>query len=321
MPKAIALCTPCTDYLVNLDSIPKPDSHARLLQHSWQFGGNAATAIVTVARQGVSAGIMGYVGDDDYGVAQRVDFERHGVETPHLIANKNMETPYVICLSDAATQGRSFLFAPNNSVPFPEELVNLDYIKSADYLLLDSNTAASRKAAAAMLQKGGEVMFDASTYSKNQEDMLPYTSIYITSEFYLQTRYGEADIFDCCRDMISRGPHTVIFTLGARGCAGVGPGGEFSLPAFKVPNVVDTTGCGDTFHGAYIVGLTRGLSPVECARWASATSAIKCCAIGGRAGQPTAETVEKFIKMGEMDLSFIPERLKYYSKLHFELER
>jgi sulfofructose kinase len=113
----------------------------------------------------------------------------------------------------------------------------------------------------------------------------------------------------------------VIFTLGREGCAGIGPDGrEFRMGAPEVPRVVDTTGCGDTFHGAYIAGMERGLDAEACARWASASSAIKCQALGGRAAQPTAEMVEEFLKTGRSDLSFLDERLKYYRKLHYSLD-
>jgi sugar/nucleoside kinase (ribokinase family) len=321
MLTAIALCAPVSDYLVHVDRIPKPNEFARMMEQSWQFGGNAATAIVTVSRQGIPAGIMGAVGDDPNGQAQRVDFQRHGVDVSRLLARPGMATPYCICISDEETNGRSFLGAHSPYFPLEEGELDMDYLLQARYLLLDGHTPAAKKAAAAMLEKGGEVMFDASSYSKEQEAMLPYTSIYITSEFYWKTRYGGADIFDCCRDMKKQGPHTVIFTLGKEGCAGMGPDGrEFRMEAPEVPKVVDTTGCGDTFHGAYIVGMERGLDTEGCARWASATAAIKCQAIGGRAGQPAAEMVEEFIRTGRSDTSFMEERLKYYSRLHYSLE-
>jgi sulfofructose kinase len=321
MLTAVALCTPVTDYLVHVERIPKPNEFARMLEQSWQFGGNAATAIVTVSRQGVAAGIMGVVGDDPNGQAQRVDFQRHGVDVSHLAVRQNMSTPYCLCISDEETNGRSILGARNSYFPLTEEELDMDYLLQAKYLLLDGHTPAAKKAAKAVLDKGGEVMFDSSSYSKEQEEMLPYTSIYITSEFYWKTRYQGADIFECCREMRKQGPHTVIFTLGKEGCAGVGPDGrEFRMGAPEVPKVVDTTGCGDTFHGAYIVGMERGLDAEGCARWASATSAIKCQAIGGRAGQPTAEMVEEFLKTGRSDLSFLGERLKYYSRIHYSLD-
>jgi len=318
MPKAIALCTPFSDYLVHVDRIPQPNTIARLLEHSWQFGGNAATAIVAAAREGLSAGIMGTVGDDANGEAQKVDFIRHGVDVSHLLVRKGMPTGYAICLSDEETNGRSFLTSRNRPAPLTPEELDMAYLGTAKYLLLDVNTPAARKAARAILDSGGEVMFDASIWTHEQEEMLSFSSIYITSEFYWKERYGGGDIFECCRDMIARGPHTVIFTLGAQGCAGLGPGGSFRLPAFPVPRVVDTTGAGDTFHGAYIAGLERGLDPEGCARWASAASAIKCNAIGGRAGQPTAAIIEKFLATGVMDLSFIPERIAWYRSLHTE---
>lgn len=321
MPKAIAICTPVTDYLINLDHIPQPNSFARLNAQSWQFGGNAATAIVTAARQGLDCGIIAPVGDDDMGRAQRVDFARHGVDTRYLLARENTETPFVIAMSDQETGGRSFLSAGSSIRRIQPEELDLDYLRTAKYLLLDSNTEATRLAADTLLAQGGEVMFDASSYSQSQEEMLPHTSIYIASEFYWKTRYPGRPLFDCCREMMDKGPHTVVFTLGAEGCAGVSrQGGPFRLPAFPVERVVDTTGCGDTFHGAYIVALDRGLSPLDCARWASASSAIKCTAIGGRAGQPTAREVERFLQTGEMDLAFLPERLQYYQRVHYTLE-
>jgi sulfofructose kinase len=320
MIRAIALCTPVSDYLLHVDRIPKPNDFSGLLDQSWQFGGNASTAIVTVSRQGVPAGIVGVVGDDLNGQAQKVDFLRHGVDISRLVTRKGMATPYCICISDEETNGRSFLGAQKPYSPLTEEELDMDYLLQAKYLLMDGNTAANKKAARAILDAGGEVMFDASSYSPKQEEMLAYSSIYITSEFYWKTRYKGADIFDCCRDMMKKGPHTVIFTLGKEGCAGIGPEGkEFRMPSLDVPKVVDTTGCGDTFHGAYIVGMERGLDTEGCARWASAASAIKCQAIGGRAGQPTAEMVEEFLRTGRSDLSFLAERLEYYSKLHYSL--
>ncbi|MDD2579804.1 MAG: carbohydrate kinase family protein [Eubacteriales bacterium] len=318
MPRAIALCTPVSDYLVHIDKMPRPGQNARMIDDSWQFGGNAATAIVTAARQGLSAGIIGAVGDDTNGRAQRIDFQRHQVETCGLIVRPGMATPYVISLSDDATHSRSFLGARRPFEPIRPEEIDLNYLKTAQYLLLDSPTEASRMAAALIRGQGGEVMFDASMHSPQQESMLEYATIYITSEYYWETRYQRADVFECCRDMMAHGPHTVIFTLGEQGCAGIGPDGPFQLPAFPVDRVIDTTGCGDTFHGAYIVGMERGLSPVECARWASASSAIKCTAIGGRAAQPTAAEVEAFLATGRIELKDLPERLAYYRQLHSE---
>ena len=158
MPKVIAICTPVTDHLINVDHVPQPNTSAKLLAHSWQFGGNTASAVVASARQGLDAGIICAVGDDDMGKAQKVDFALNGVDTRYVIARKNTETPLVIALSDRLTAGRSFISAGTHIDRIEPEELDMDYVRSGKYLLLDSNTPATRMAADAMLENGGEVM-------------------------------------------------------------------------------------------------------------------------------------------------------------------
>ena len=257
MPKVIALCMPCTDHLLHVDKLPRSNGGARILDESWQGGGNSATAIVAVGAQGVSAGIICAVGDDDYGVAQIVDFKRFNVDTSHIQVRKDTETPVNLCISDEETNGRSFLGKWRRSSPIAVEDLDMDYLLTADYLLIDSNTPATQKAAKAILDKGGDVIFDASMYSETQEAMLPFTSVYITSEFYYKTRYGEdKNIFDCCRDMMAKGPHTVIFTLGEKGCYVAGEEKEGFHAAIPV-RVTDTTGGADAFISALAVYLNE----------------------------------------------------------------
>ena len=57
-------------------------------------------------------------------------------------------------------------------------------------------------------------------------------------------------------------------------------------PAYPV-EVVDTTGCGDVFHGVYAATLARGFDLAARIRWASAAAAIKATACGGQSGIPT----------------------------------
>ena len=79
-------------------------------------------------------------------------------------------------------------------------------------------------------------------------------------------------------------------TAGSNGSYFVAREGEFHQPAFQAP-VVDTTGCGDVFHGAFAYGLAKGMALRKIAEFASAVAALKCRKLGGRAGIPSlAET-------------------------------
>ena len=110
---------------------------------------------------------------------------------------------------------------------------------------------------------------------------------------------------------MSYGPKIVIFTFGADGCKGVYGDKYFEMPAFKV-NVVDTTGAGDVFHGAFDAFYLMGYDVEECARMATGVSAIKCTCPGGRSGIPTIDVLTKYLETGEIDYAEINERVKHY---------
>ena len=55
-------------------------------------------------------------------------------------------------------------------------------------------------------------------------------------------------------------------------------------------------GCGDVYHGAFALGIARGWDLGRIVRIASATAALKCRKLGGRAGIPALGEVEEFLK-------------------------
>jgi sulfofructose kinase len=60
--------------------------------------------------------------------------------------------------------------------------------------------------------------------------------------------------------------------------------------------VVDTTGGGDVFHGAYAFGLARDMELAERIRFAAATAALKVMQPGGQSGIPSLPEVRAFLK-------------------------
>ena len=91
------------------------------------------------------------------------------------------------------------------------------------------------------------------------------------------------------------GPKAVVVTLGGEGCVFADEHGTGRLEAFEV-EVVDTTGAGDCFHGAFCAGLVQGRPFERNVEFAAAAAAINCRSLGGRAGLPGRETVEGFLK-------------------------
>ena len=114
-----------------------------------------------------------------------------------------------------------------------------------------------------------------------------------------QRPYDQAQLERRLLQTLATDPEQVaIVTRGESGCVGSAKEGVFELPAFAV-DVVDTTGCGDTFHGAFALALARGQPVVSAARFASGAAALCATQLGGRAGIPTALQLEQFLTKKE----------------------
>ena len=162
-------------------------------------------------------------------------------------------------------------------------------------------------------------MFDADTYHPGIEAILPFTPHFIASEYVYRALFGQsADYQENLRRLWARqGKGVVIVTLGARGLAGIDEQGSFFREQAFPVTVVDTTGAGDVFHGAYTAGRLAGMDAREAARFGSAVSAIKCTRLGCRAGLPTMENALSFLREGRFDEAELEERCRHWEKLPF----
>jgi len=83
----------------------------------------------------------------------------------------------------------------------------------------------------------------------------------------------------------------LIETTGPDGCVIHDQGTRTDVPGHPVA-AIDTTGAGDCFAAAFLLGLLRGNGPVESASFANVAAALSTRQLGSRAGVPTAAAIE-----------------------------
>lgn len=129
---------------------------------------------------------------------------------------------------------------------------------------------------------------------KNWE-LASLADILIANEKYPRRLTGKDSVEEALAVMAKLGPKVLASTAGSRGCWYVRDGRVEHLPAFEI-RAVDTTGAGDTFHGAFLACWLTRPDPEYCLRFASAAAALKCLKRGGRAGIPDRTAAEAFLR-------------------------
>lgn len=85
----------------------------------------------------------------------------------------------------------------------------------------------------------------------------------------------------------------VVVTLDVRGVIAVKGNEQVKIGSYTIP-VIDTTGAGDTFNGAFVYSLIKNMPLIEALKFASATAAINITALGARGHLPTPSEVNLF---------------------------
>ncbi|HMA76189.1 MAG TPA: PfkB family carbohydrate kinase [Candidatus Krumholzibacteriaceae bacterium] len=302
--KAVALGYSALDYLGVVPYFPRVNRKMRLRKFDIQGGGPAATAAVTASRLGLKTSFIGIVGDDSFGRMILEEMRRERVDISSVIIVKGKESQFAFIMVDEVTGDRTILWT-RGSLPFiKEEQVDTDLILSADILLIDSlEPQAAAYAAEIAGKKGIPVVIDAGTLRDGVTELLPLCDYIIASEVFADQISRGGSVEEALDILHSYGPEASVVTLGENGCIALDADGLISVEGFNV-DVVDTTGAGDVFHGAFLFALMQGWDLYRMCVFSNAVAALKCRKLGGRAGICDIEKTIEYLSETKPGLKF-----------------
>ncbi|MCE5199422.1 MAG: PfkB family carbohydrate kinase [Armatimonadota bacterium] len=283
----------CVDYIVVAPQIKWGDS-IHMTDYLVQGGGLTGTAMVACARLGAKCDMLTMLGDDQAGDQIANELEGEGVALDHVVRTPGGMSPFSFVHVDQNTGERTIFHHPATGLHLDPDLPILENAVQWDALLVDAYYLdLAMMASKAANERGVPVVADIIPNERNAA-LLRQVDVLIAPRHYAR-KIGCGDNLDAALDAIhDLGPTTAVITLGSDGWVYSDPSGRGSGNAFKV-DVVDTTGAGDTFHGAFAYGLASKWDTRRCAEFASAVAAIKCTKRGGRTGIPSLKQVEEFV--------------------------
>lgn len=270
------------------------------------LGGNGASTSYTVGKLGVPVRLAGMIGADAFGDVLVRKLIGAGVDT-RLITRSPAPTATTAVLVNSSGN-RMFLHRLGASAEaFSERFEFTPEVTdgmSRFHLASVFGLPGLRPHTADLLWRAREAGLATSvdtqwdTRDRWMEDLapcLPFTSLLFMNEDEARMLTGSSDAARAAQVMRERGAHVVVVKLGGRGCAVYGPDLQIESPAFKVP-VVDTTGAGDCFAGAFLAALLRGRSFADAAKFANAVGALTIQQLGAVEGVRSFEETERWMQ-------------------------
>ena len=295
----LGLGVTAVDELLFVSDFPAADAKRRVLRREWHCGGLTSTALVAASRLGATCAYAGVLGEDEGSAFVLERLRAEGVDVTRATRRKGARPVRSIIVIGEDRKTRNIFFDISGVVGAGARGPSEKLIRSARVLFVDIYGIAGMIRAAQIARRAGIPVvgdFERSDVARFRELFDLVDHLIVPADFACKftgaTRPAEAAV-----RLWNPRRAVVVVTAGERGCYFVAaPKTKAAhFPAFKI-EAVDTTGCGDVFHGAYAAALARGGELPERLRFASAAAALKATQPGGQSGIPTRAAVEVFLQ-------------------------
>ncbi|NMB72411.1 MAG: ribokinase [Bacteroidales bacterium] len=247
------------------------------------YGGKGSNQAVQAARLGAEVSFVGKIGNDSFGRDFVNLCKKEGVDHRYVFTHEKLSTAsgFIICaeghniitidigalneFGKAEIDQAAELFSPQSVVLIQFEIP------------METALYAAQKAK----EKGSVVILNpapAKDLSKTDLSAIDFltpneTEARICAGLAPNESHRDAEVG---RELLRLGCKNVLITLGEKGCLLVNPAGETLIPAYSLPQVVDSTGAGDAFNGAFAVALSEGMPLKKAIAFGNAAGALAC---------------------------------------------
>lgn len=287
------------DIITLVDHFPDKRETQQALDTTIQGGGPVATAMVTVSRLGGKSLTIDSIGDDWAGTLVLQGFLSEKVNADYMEIRRGCTTSISNILVSARDGARAIMFLPGSVPELSLSEAQKSVIRSAKIVHLNGrHWNACLEVVNLAKDSGVQISFDggANRFRPELRMLIPLTDICIAAKDFAEKYTGLRELSKSAESLLREGPEIAVVTDGTNGSWVCTKGGlSFHQPAFLFPETVDTTGCGDSYHGAFLTGLLKGFAVEKAAIFASAVAAMNSQHLGGRSGIPRFDEVTKYL--------------------------
>jgi sugar/nucleoside kinase (ribokinase family)/ribosomal protein S18 acetylase RimI-like enzyme len=267
--------TMAVDDLLYVEQYPPSDHKVRIHGTARHLGGQIATALAAASSLGAHCACAGVLGQDEFSCAMRQGLAAAGVDL-RFMREGDASPIHSVVIAESISKSRTIFYDPHRAVAFPA-VEAADLVQAARVLLIDQLGPETGLEIVRLAKEFGiRVVLDLEW----PDDDSLYPLLAGATDVLVSRSFGSAltgsDDPERILKLLDGGTRNcTAVTCGAQGCyAMIGNDPvAIHIPSFSV-EVVETTGCGDVFHGAYAACLAQGFDVAAALEFAAAAAAV-----------------------------------------------
>jgi ribokinase len=290
------------DWVTEIPHFPQPDEKIDALSENYFPGGVTANYLVATARLGGRSGFFGAVGCDPYGDYLVDDFVKEGVDTTHIKKIRDKKTPVNFIF--IAQGEKTIIQSPHmQTTKIESDDLNEAYISNSKLL---HTTIIHQKVTEKAIEIAKKNNVKVSIDLEAQIALRGWSNLkklLMSADILLPNKEGAKSITKsnnpekAAEILVKKGIPIVIITLGSNGVLITTNEFQKRIPTYDIKNVIDTTGAGDTFNGAFSLAYwIKGWDLEKSCVFANAAASLKIQKLGARSGMPNEAKLIEFLK-------------------------
>lgn len=268
-------------------------------------GGKGSNQAIAAARLGGMVNFISKVGDDSFGELAKSVHRNAGVHLDYLFTASDVATGAAAIIVDEASGENAIVVAPGaaNALNFSDIDLARDAIGRSACFMTQFELPLPQVEYGLRLARsqGVATILNPAPACECRDNLLQLCDYVTPNESEASALTGMpvdtmAQIERAAASLLERGARHVVLTLGARGAFVLGPNIAEHVEAFQIGNVVDTTGAGDAFNGAFAVGIAEGMSIIDATRFGCAAAGLSVTRPGTATSMPEREEVDRVLR-------------------------
>lgn len=254
-------------------------------------GGKGANQAVAASRLGSDVTMLGCVGNDENGNFLINNLTNNNVNTKYIERVNNV--PSGVANIILAEGDNSIIVVPGANYSITQEIIDKhkNVLLSAKVVMfqLEIPISVVEYVINICYENNIKTILNPAPAVKLNQPLIDKVTFLTPNEHECSIIFGDSNV----QSLLSKYPNKLLITEGSKGVKYHNKDSIRQVPAQKV-KVVDTTGAGDTFNGAFAAAVVNNYKIEEAITFANKAAALSVTKFGAQGGMPTLKQVEEF---------------------------